>query len=118
VKILLALVLLAGCAGAQTKKPFCDRACWGSVVVYSGGSALDWGSSLGGRELNPIVRQSDGIFSPWRGAVLKAAPLGLSFVFQKQHSRAMFWFRVAGGVASALSGLRNLENRSHTRAVH
>jgi len=107
-KTLVLIFLLASTVGAQTRQPFCDRACWTSVVIYSGGSAADWGSSLGQRELNPFMRQSDGMFSPWKGAAIKGGALALTFAAQRKHPRAMFWVRTAAGVADALVAWRNL----------
>lgn len=108
IKLVPAIALLAVSAAAQTpKQPFCDRKCWASISIYSGGSAADLCSSVGLREKNPFMRRSDGTFSPWKGVALKSAGLALTFAPQKKHPRAMFWIRTLMGVADVGIAWRN-----------
>jgi hypothetical protein len=47
-----------------------------SIGALAAGNAADWESSIGMREANPLLRSSDGTFSPGRGALVKCLFVG------------------------------------------
>jgi hypothetical protein len=110
--IITALIVLALCVPVSAQEPWCDAKCKVSIAVYAAGSAFDLAASAtmprSFIEGNPLATGKDKKFSPWRGITLKTVPLGASLAMQRNHPRAMFWFRMVAGAGFAGAGAYNL----------
>lgn len=92
---------------ASSRKPF-DRWFAISSIVFAAGAIMDHQSTVAGmkrvgaREANPLLRNSDGSFSPAKHLALTAGIYGASFALQRKHPRMANALRLVGGFASTL----------------
>lgn len=81
--------------------------------VYWGGMGADLVSSIGKRELSPVLRNSTGHFSPakkfaFSAGVWSAFKLTEYFYTKPKERRIIRWFKVGVGVAWGVVAIRNL----------
>ena len=78
---------------------------WSAVALVAANTA-DIHSSLGGRELNPLVRGADGRFDLGRGVALKIAAVGGSLFVQSLFPRGKKLFaKINFGAAGVTGGV-------------
>jgi hypothetical protein len=99
------------------KKRF-DKWFLASSAVFAVGAVLDHQSTVAGmkkagaRELNPLLRNSDGSFSPGKHLALTAGVYGASLMLQRKHPKMANVLRFIGGAAKI--GV-SIHNRSAAR---
>lgn len=90
-----------------------DKWFYVSSAVFATGAILDHTSTsagmkkVGAREANPLLRNSDGGFSPGKHLALTAGIYGASFMLQKKHPRMANVLRLVGGFAKIGVSLHN-----------
>lgn len=84
-----------------------DGAYWGSVAFLIAGHVADHQSSVGRYELNPLLRNSVGMYDSNRGALLKLGVVAGVVVVQRlvirKHPQVQKWATVANLAGGAVS---------------
>lgn len=102
---------------APGKKRF-DKWFIASSAVFAVGAIMDHQSTVAGmkiagaREANPLLRNSDGSFSPGKHLALSAGVYGVSLLMQRKHPKMANILRFIGGAAKI--GV-SIHNRSAAR---
>ena len=101
---------------AKDSKRRWKKAWIASWVVFAAVNLLDAHSSAGRRELNPLLRNSDGTFSARKAALIKSAVGGGFFAVQwwiarkNPHTNHYKPFAIATGAAAAGLGVVSVRN--------
>ncbi len=108
------LCLLSLTAHSQTaikQEPF--KAFNGSDAIFWAGGSLDAVSTLNKRELNPLFRNDDGIFSPGKNLSFKAGIWGAFKILEYRYRtprerRAIRWVKIGAGIGYGALSIRNI----------
>jgi len=94
------------------KKRF-DKWFLASSAVFAVGAIMDHQSTVAGmkkagaREVNPLLRNSDGSFSPGKHLALTAGVYGASLMLQRKHPKMANVLRLIGGAAKIGVSIHN-----------
>jgi len=78
-----------------------------SHLVYAGGAGIDFKSSLGKQEANPIIQSADGRFSAPKYFALNGGYYAGTLAFEKKHPKLTAWMRIAAGGAHIAVAVHN-----------
>ncbi len=113
----------AGADSRERGKKRWKKAWIASWIAFAAVNLLDAHSSMGRRELNPLLRNADGTFSGGKAAVIKAAVGGGFFAFQwwtqRRNPEANHYkaFTIANSAAAASFGVVAIRNYGNAKVT-